>query len=101
MSSGVLSTKQNEGRKMVNLRAGSAAYRLLRKPKNCMTRENLQKSGDFNHLSQRFNNGKPTNLKLVGDIEPVKTYDPLLRSGKGVMEHRSKMQSLLNTNDDL
>ena len=41
MSSGVLSTQQNEGRKMVNLRAGSAAYRLLRKPKNYMTRENL------------------------------------------------------------
>ena len=61
MSSDALSVRQpevNQGKKMVNLRAGSAAYRLLRKPKNPVSRTNLQKNGDIiNHLSQKLNAG--------------------------------------------
>lgn len=61
MSSDVLSVRQpevNRGKKMVNLRAGSAAYRLLRQPKNPVSRTNLQKNDDIiNHLSQKLNAG--------------------------------------------
>ena len=57
---------------MVNLRAGSAAYRLLRQPKNPVSRTNLQKNDDIiNHLSQKLNAGQPTNLLLPVRTGPI------------------------------
>ena len=101
MSSGRLSSgTQTEGvnpKKMVNLRAGSEAYRLLRRRPNAMVK-GAQKNDDIGHLSTHLTSGLDDILNdSVGRgpiLEIEHLYGPRLKTAEGTSRaNRSKQTS--------